>query len=90
MLRPEKYWWCKIDFEWKESNWYHKSHDDDNLVLEVRDHEGINTPIKRIEPNTSELTLGFRIAADGNTEGEKLYLTTKSKEWAKMMKKAFL
>ena len=90
VLRPEKCWWYMVSFKWNGSKWrYARINESEGEIL-VPDHARVATPVSRIEYNTPMRTLGVRIAADGNTRGEKEYLLSKSIEWSDQIKKAFL
>ena len=48
-LRPEKCWWCIVDFAWEGSKWRYKTYDEHQAELLVRDDDGLYQKVQRID-----------------------------------------
>ena len=81
-LRPEKCWWCLIDFMWEGSRWRYKRFDESDAVLLVQDDEGKYQRIQRVDVREGQKGLGLRFDATGCMHDELKYLKGQSEQWA--------
>ena len=89
-LRPEKCWWCLIDFVWEGSQWRYKYYDETDAILQVRDDDGMYQRIERVDVREGNKGLGLRFSADGDMTMELRYLQKSSKKWAADIHNSFL
>ena len=89
-LRPEKCWWCLVDFTWEGSRWRYQFYDETDAILQVRDDDGIYQQIKRVDVREGNKGLGLRFSADGDMTMELEYLKKASEQWAADIQNSFL
>lgn len=89
-LRPEKCWWCLVDFIWEGSRWRYKFYDESNAVLLVRDDDGNYQRVQRVDVREGQKGLGLRFAATGCMDAELDYLQKQSEQWALDIQNSYL
>jgi hypothetical protein len=63
---PQKTFWYLVDFAWSGGNWRYKRIGDCPGRLMVKDIQGNQQVIRRVETDQVEETLGILLAPDGN------------------------
>ena len=89
-LRPEKCWWCLVDFTWKGSKWRYNFYDDNDVSLLVRDDDGLYQKVQRVDVYEGKKGLGLRFAANGCMDAELEYLKKASVKWAADIHNSYL
>ena len=90
ILRPEKGWWCLVEFKWVGSKWKYVTECDESVDIMIRNNEGEVVATPQITCSKGMKTLGVFIAADGNWEDQHAYLVSKSQIWADQVAKSSL
>ena len=84
-LVPDKSWWTIIDFTWEKGRWkYVKEFEE--AELRIKDAQGINRPLKLLQPNEAQKMLGVWLAPDGNNEKQIEVMRDKAVKWAEKVR----
>ena len=79
---PEKSHWYLIDFKWEQGRWSYVTESDAPGEISVRDFEGNEKQLLRLEAHQARRTLGVRLAPDGYNKTELEYLLQQATIWA--------
>jgi hypothetical protein len=87
-LEPSKSHWYLIDFKWipQRLRWDYRLLDELPGTLRVRNPQGHQEILERVEVNQGRVSLGINIAPDGSQEGERLFLLEKIQLWISKFK----
>ncbi|CAJ1932275.1 unnamed protein product, partial [Cylindrotheca closterium] len=88
-INPEKSFWWLIDFAWdsRQGQWKFrcKSSVAPHFNLHIPELSGTNEPLRQLEPDASERTLGVMLAPLENHKAQEAQLTAKAKQWAEQL-----
>jgi hypothetical protein len=87
---PAKTSWNLTDFKWQGGNWTYKAMADMPARLTVKDIEGTEHVLRRLEHNQATLLLGIDIAPDGNMTQQFETLKKATTLWATQIQKGRL
>ena len=89
-INPEKSFWWLIDFEWdpRTGKWKfrRKKAVSPDFELQIQGLSGATEPLRRLEPDDSERTLGVMLAPLENHKAHEDQLITKAKEWSEQLR----
>ncbi|CAJ1969848.1 unnamed protein product [Cylindrotheca closterium] len=88
-INPEKSFWWLIDFEWDARNgqwrFRRKCSAAPEFDLKIPGLYGDIEPLRRLEPDDSERTLGVMLSPLENHNAQEAQLVSKAKAWAKQL-----
>jgi len=67
-LVPKKSFWYLIDFKWQGSKWKYAKYAMEPGELLMKDHTQQEKPIRQLEADEAQQTLGIYLAPDGNNQ----------------------
>ena len=89
-INPEKSFWWLIDFSWDSrlGRWKFRRKNSvaPTFDLQISGLSGVLEPLRRLEPDDSERTLGVMLAPLENHKAQEEQLTVKAKEWAEQLR----
>lgn len=89
-LRVDKSCWYLIDFIWSNQKWHYATRQDTPGNITVRDADGQQKILPRLDPHEANETLGIHIAMDGNQAAEVLSLRSKTAAFAEKIRTGFI
>ena len=81
-LAPQKSYWYWIDYKWEGGQWKYKTKADMPGEVTMRDPNGQQAPLTRLEANESRRALGVMPRRDGSEDDNLAYLKAKGRKWA--------
>ena len=89
-INPEKSFWWLIDFDWdsRVGKWKfrRKRAVAPDFELQIEGLSGAIEPLRRLEPDESERTLGVMLAPLENLKAHEAQLIAKAKDWAEQLR----
>ena len=79
-IEPSKSDWALIEFQWHEGKWSFRKGKSKHTMT-VRDHQGVQKPLKQLRIDRARETLGIWIACDGNHKKQRKEMKLKAKKW---------
>jgi hypothetical protein len=89
-LEPRKSFWYLLSFFWDEGVWRYATVKETRADISVRNQNGEQIKLDRLEASESRITLGVETAPDGNSEEEYKKLLAASKKWSAQIKRGRL
>ena len=89
-IRPHKCRWTLVDFKWRQGKAYYKKNHEVYGRLQMKDTNGVQQTILRLQPNESEEGLGLQLPADGNQYNQLVNINKKTTKWIEGIKHSAL
>ena len=80
-VRPDKSWWCQIEFEWKRGKWPCALLDEEQ-EMSVLTADGRREKIPHLGPGTAKKMLGVWLAPDGSNDKAVEEMSEQARIWA--------